>query len=76
MVHNMVPLERENCVHISCAACYLLTFALSRDLQHAFKDGTLEEVRLRHLGAADGSTVIVKNVRYTSSSSFEIVSYL
>lgn len=32
-------------------------------MQHAFKDGSREEVKLRHLGAADGSTVIAKNVR-------------
>jgi len=41
--------------------------------QHAFKDGTLEEVKLRHLGAADGSTVIVKNVRYETSISLECI---
>ena len=50
-----------------CAACYLLILALFYNLQHAFKDGTLKEIKLRHLGAADGSTVIVKNVRYASS---------
>lgn len=32
-------------------------------LQHAYRDGRLEEVVLRHLGAADGETVIVKNIR-------------
>lgn len=31
--------------------------------QHATKDGRIEEVKLRHLGAADGGTVIAKNVR-------------
>ncbi|XP_024375821.1 E3 ubiquitin-protein ligase makorin isoform X1 [Physcomitrium patens] len=38
-------------------------FGTSCFYKHAFKDGTLEEVKLRHLGAADGNTVIVKNVR-------------
>lgn len=32
-------------------------------LQHAYRDGRLEEVVLRHLGAEDGNTVIAKNVR-------------
>ncbi|CAI9769704.1 unnamed protein product [Fraxinus pennsylvanica] len=33
-------------------------------LSHADRDGQLEEVVLRHLGAEDGNTVIAKNVRY------------
>lgn len=33
-------------------------------VQHAFKDGTIEEVKLRHLASADGATVIVKDIRY------------
>ena len=33
-------------------------------MQHAFKDGTIEEVKLRHLASADGATVIAKDVRY------------
>lgn len=49
---------------ILCASCPMLTLSLFHNLQHAFKDGTLQEVKLRHLGAADGGTVIVKNVRY------------
>lgn len=32
-------------------------------LQHAYRDGSLEEVALRHLGAEDGLTVIAKNIR-------------
>ncbi len=32
-------------------------------VQHMFRDGSREEVKLRHLGAADGNTVIAKNVR-------------
>lgn len=32
-------------------------------LQHAFRDGRLEEVVLRHLGAEDGDTVIAKDIR-------------
>jgi len=38
--------------------------SFSTVLQHAYRDGRLEEVVLRHLGAADGETVIVKNIRY------------
>ena len=34
------------------------------DLQHAFHDGRLEEVVLRHLDAEDGQTVIAKDIRY------------
>lgn len=37
---------------------------LCHRLQHALRDGTIPEVKLRHLGAADGNTVIAKNVRY------------
>lgn len=33
------------------------------DLQHAFHDGRLEEVVLRHLDAEDGQTVIAKEIR-------------
>ncbi|MBA0645122.1 hypothetical protein Goklo_013253, partial [Gossypium klotzschianum] len=29
---------------------------------HAYRDGRLEEVALRHLGAEDGHTVIAKNI--------------
>ncbi|XP_057856240.1 E3 ubiquitin-protein ligase makorin isoform X2 [Cryptomeria japonica] len=38
-------------------------FGTSCFYKHAHKDGRLEEVKLRHLGTADGSTVIAKNVR-------------
>ncbi|KAF5938329.1 hypothetical protein HYC85_022588 [Camellia sinensis] len=31
---------------------------------HAYRDGRLEEVVLRHLGAEDGHTVIAKNIRF------------
>ncbi|AQL03369.1 E3 ubiquitin-protein ligase makorin [Zea mays] len=31
--------------------------------QHAYRDGRLEEVILRHLDADDGSTVIAKSIR-------------
>lgn len=34
-------------------------------LQHAYRDGRLEEVVLRHLGAEDGHTVIAKNIRFS-----------
>lgn len=33
-------------------------------LQHAYRDGRLEEVVLRHIGAEDGNTVIAKNIRF------------
>jgi hypothetical protein len=33
-------------------------------LQHAYRDGRLEEVTLRHLDCDDGSTLIAKNIRY------------
>ncbi|KAG0600359.1 hypothetical protein M758_11G027200 [Ceratodon purpureus] len=45
-------------------------FGTSCFYKHAFKDGTLEEVKLRHLGAADGSTFIVKNVRLSDFLKF------
>ncbi|KAK4476388.1 hypothetical protein RD792_015539 [Penstemon davidsonii] len=32
-------------------------------LQHAYRDGRLEEVAPRHLGAEDGNTVIAKSIR-------------
>ncbi|XP_050284846.1 uncharacterized protein LOC126724294 isoform X3 [Quercus robur] len=32
-------------------------------LVHAYRDGRLEEVVLRHLGSEDGETVIAKNIR-------------
>lgn len=32
-------------------------------LQHAYRDGRLEEVVLRHLGNEDGQTVIAKHIR-------------
>jgi hypothetical protein len=35
-------------------------------LQHAYRDGRLEEVALRHLGAADGDTIIAKDIRFLS----------
>jgi E3 ubiquitin-protein ligase makorin len=38
-------------------------FGTSCFYKHAYKDGRREEVKLRHLGAADGSTVIAKDVR-------------
>ncbi|KAE8720789.1 E3 ubiquitin-protein ligase makorin [Hibiscus syriacus] len=31
--------------------------------KHAYRDGQLEEVALRHLGAEDGHTIIAKNIR-------------
>ncbi|KAL3677849.1 hypothetical protein R1sor_020805 [Riccia sorocarpa] len=38
-------------------------FGTSCFYKHAYKDGRLEEIKLRHLGAADGSAVIAKNIR-------------
>ncbi|XP_011625473.1 E3 ubiquitin-protein ligase makorin [Amborella trichopoda] len=38
-------------------------FGTSCFYKHAYRDGTLEEVRLRHLGAEDGNTVIAKDIR-------------
>ncbi|KAJ7571032.1 hypothetical protein O6H91_01G146100 [Diphasiastrum complanatum] len=38
-------------------------FGSSCFYKHAFKDGSREEIKLRHIGAADGSTVIAKNIR-------------
>lgn len=32
-------------------------------LQHGYRDGSLEEVDLRHLGNEDGQTVIAKHIR-------------
>ncbi|XP_073140047.1 E3 ubiquitin-protein ligase makorin isoform X2 [Henckelia pumila] len=38
-------------------------FGTSCFYKHAYRDGTLEEVVLRHLGDEDGNTVIVKDIR-------------
>ncbi|GAB2216652.1 hypothetical protein Droror1_Dr00024429 [Drosera rotundifolia] len=38
-------------------------FGTSCFYKHAYRDGRLEEVVLRHLGAADGNTVISKDIR-------------
>ncbi|KAG0492370.1 hypothetical protein HPP92_005768 [Vanilla planifolia] len=38
-------------------------FGTSCFYKHAYRDGRLEEVVLRHLNAQDGSTVIAKNIR-------------
>ena len=42
-------------------------------LQHAYRDGRLEEVALRHLGAEDGQTVIAKNIRFCLLPSFSFL---
>lgn len=34
-------------------------------LQHGYRDGSLEEVVIRHLGAEDGHTVIAKDIRFS-----------
>lgn len=39
-------------------------------MQHAYRDGRLEEVVLRHLGAEDGHVMIAKNIRFYLVSSF------
>ncbi|KAI8545809.1 hypothetical protein RHMOL_Rhmol07G0067200 [Rhododendron molle] len=39
-------------------------FGSSCFYMHAYRDGRLEEVVLRHLGAEDGHTVIAKNIRF------------
>ena len=39
-------------------------------MQHAYRDGRLEEVVLRHLGAEDGHVMIAKNIRFYIASSF------
>ncbi|KAF9593275.1 hypothetical protein IFM89_021031 [Coptis chinensis] len=38
-------------------------FGTSCFYKHAYRDGRLEEVALRHLGAEDGNTVIAKDIR-------------
>ncbi|XP_050284820.1 E3 ubiquitin-protein ligase makorin-like isoform X2 [Quercus robur] len=38
-------------------------FGSSCFYKHAYRDGRLEEVVLRHLGSEDGETVIAKNIR-------------
>ncbi|KAL5719706.1 RING-type E3 ubiquitin transferase [Ranunculus cassubicifolius] len=38
-------------------------FGTSCFYKHAYRDGRLEEVSLRHLGAEDGNTVIAKDIR-------------
>lgn len=43
-------------------------------LQHAYRDGRLEEVVLRHLGNEDGQTVIAKHIRlYTEPFLFYFI---
>uniref|UniRef100_A0A7N2N7J6 C3H1-type domain-containing protein n=1 Tax=Quercus lobata TaxID=97700 RepID=A0A7N2N7J6_QUELO len=37
---------------------------VTKDVMHAYQDGRLEEVVLRHLGSEDGETVIAKNIRF------------
>ncbi|KAG6438460.1 hypothetical protein SASPL_103403 [Salvia splendens] len=39
-------------------------FGTSCFYKHAYRDGRLEEVVLRHLGAEDGNTVIAKDIRW------------
>ncbi|KAK3021148.1 hypothetical protein RJ639_047089 [Escallonia herrerae] len=41
----------------------LLGTVLASLVLHAYRDGRLEEVVLRHIGAEDGQTVIAKNIR-------------
>ncbi|KZV18924.1 zinc finger CCCH domain-containing protein 69 [Dorcoceras hygrometricum] len=43
-------------------------FGTSCFYKHAYRDGTLEEVVLRHLGDEDGNTVIVKEIRFHLSN--------
>lgn len=38
-------------------------FEWTQLLQHAFHDGRLEEVVIRHVGGDDGDTVIAKDIR-------------
>ncbi|KAL4396014.1 hypothetical protein AHAS_Ahas01G0049500 [Arachis hypogaea] len=45
---------------VSCAQNFSLE---AIGIKHAYRDGHLEEVVLRHLGAADGDTVIAKHIR-------------
>lgn len=42
-------------------------------MKHAYRDGRLEEVVLRHLSAEDGQTVIVKNIRSRYDFSFHSI---
>ena len=42
---------------------YIIDVSFHLSLQHSYRDGSVEEVVLRHLGAADGETVIAKNIR-------------
>ncbi|XP_039035807.1 putative RING-type E3 ubiquitin transferase C3H69 isoform X2 [Hibiscus syriacus] len=41
-------------------------FGTSCFYKHAYQDGRLEEVALRHLGAEDGHTIIAKNIRLSN----------
>lgn len=43
-------------IHIWWQSCFF-------QLQHAYRDGRVEDVVLRHLGNEDGQTVIAKNIR-------------
>lgn len=45
-------------------------------LQHAHRDGRLEEIALRHIGNEDGLTVIAKNIRFYSVHLLFIVHFL
>lgn len=56
-----------NWFRISSQFCFktlTVTYYGILTLQHAYRDGCLEEVALRHLGAEDGNTVIAKNIRF------------
>ncbi|GAY36973.1 hypothetical protein CUMW_025730 [Citrus unshiu] len=55
--------------HLSCSSSWCFDSPLhfaswnKMKLLHAYTDGRLEEVVLRHLGSDDGSTVIAKDIR-------------
>lgn len=47
--------------------------AVNLVVQHAYRDGRLEEINLRHLGAEDGITVIAKDIRFLLIILFDLL---
>nr|POE95106.1 putative ring-type e3 ubiquitin transferase c3h69 [Quercus suber] len=64
-VTKLVELLLENLQLRVLWTCFMKWFMslLSLKVHHAYRDGRLEEVVLRHLGSEDGETVIAKNIR-------------
>ncbi|XP_058101603.1 uncharacterized protein LOC131245872 isoform X2 [Magnolia sinica] len=60
MIVRMKPLFRLFKVYVR----NLLSSKIHTCCKHAYRDGWLDEVVLRHLGVEDGNTVIAKDIRF------------